>query len=377
MRLFDGNWDGHRDDNGVFVKSEKRRGRGAVTNSTGRYEKEQRSAFDDGWDFLEEEDENPLKTKIFTEHPKHIITTNKSPDIPFDRSINPYRGCEHGCIYCFARPTHAYHGLSPGLDFETKLFAKPDAASLLEKELQNPNYKPGVIAMGTNTDPYQPIEKDHRLTRQILEVLEAHSHPVSILTKSALILRDLDILTRMAEKNLVSVAMSVTSLDHKLSRKMEPRASSPKRRLAALKELSDAGISPGVMVAPVIPAINDHEIERILAAVALQGAKRAAFIFLRLPLEIRDLFHEWLEENFPDRKDRVLNHILAMKGGRFNRPDFHKRFQNHGAYAETIKKRFAVACCRLHLNEEKRPLDISKFHPPVTKGKQFDLFPKQ
>lgn len=359
------------------LPKKKRRGRGAITNASGRYEKEQRSAFDDGWDLPEEEDEAPLKTKVFTEHPKHIITYNKSPDIPFDRSINPYRGCEHGCIYCFARPTHAYHGLSPGLDFETRLYVKPNVARLLERELGNPNYTPGVIAIGTNTDPYQPIERKWRLMRQILEVLEAYSHPVSILTKSALILYDLDILIRMAERNLVSVALSVTSLNHKLSRTMEPRASTPKRRLMALRMFADAGIRPAVMVAPIIPAINDHEIEHILEAAALHGATRAAFIFLRLPYEIKNLFHEWLEENFPDRKARVISHIRTMKGGRYNRPDFHKRFQNEGAYADSIRKRFAAACRRLGLNQEKNPLDISQFRRPSVKGEQFELFGKK
>ena len=370
MRIFDGDWDG----GGVFVREGKRRGRGAVTNASGRFEAEQRCAFDDGWDLPEEEDEAPLKTQVFTEYPRRIITTNASPDIPFEQSINPYRGCEHGCIYCFARPTHAFHGLSPGLDFETRIFAKPDAARLLARELRDPKYKPRTIAMGTNTDPYQPAEKEQRVMRQILEVLEAFSHPVTVLTKSSLILRDVDILSRMAKRNLAAVALSVTSLDHRLSRKMEPRAASPKRRLMTLKALAEAGLRPGVMVAPVIPAINDHEIERILEAIHAHGARRAAFIFLRLPHEIKDLFHEWLEENFPDRKNRVLNHIRAMKGGRYNRPGFHARFKNDGAYADAIKKRFASACKKLDLNKEKVSLTRALFKPPPFKGEQFDLF---
>src|SRR5215813_11879010 len=269
----------------VAVDADRRRGRGAQSNASGRYEPLARVAFDDGWRNLE--DLPPFKTTVAIEAARRIITRNDSPDISFDRSINPYRGCEHGCVYCYARPTHAYLGLSPGLDFESKLFAKPDA--------------PRMIAIGTNTDPYQPIEKQHQIMRRLLEVLERFGHPVGIVTKSALVLRDLDILSRMAKRNLVKVALSVTTLDPKLARVMEPRAATPSRRLDALRQLAAAGVPTSVMVAPVIPAINDAEIERILDAAAAAGVQRAGYVLLRLPLEVRDLFREWLMANFPDR----------------------------------------------------------------------------
>ncbi len=368
MRVFSGNWDGF----GALVRKQERRGRAAVSNASGRFEAKRREDFDDGWNFVDED--KPLKTQVFREVPKRIISYNKSPDIPFDRSINPYRGCEHGCIYCFARPSHAYIGFSPGLDFETKLFAKADAAKLLEQELRSPNYRCQVLAIGTNTDPYQPIEKEWRIMRQILEVLEAFSHPVSIVTKSYLVTRDIDILGRMAERNLAHVALSVTTLDHKLARKMEPRASTPKRRLAAILKLTEAGIPASVMAAPIIPALNDHEIEVILAAASDNGARGAAFIFMRLPYEIKDLFREWLEENYPDRTARVLGHIRAIKGGRYNNPDFHERFKGHGEYAHLIRQRFNKACGRLKLNEDIPALDNTLFYPPALQGEQFDLF---
>jgi len=367
MRIYSGNWDGF----GTMVPGERRRGRGAVSNAAGRFEAKRSEDFNDGW---EREEEKSIKTQVFKDVPKKIISYNQSPDIPFDRSINPYRGCEHGCIYCFARPTHAYIGFSSGLDFETKLFAKPEAAKLLERELRNPNYQCQVLAIGTNTDPYQPIEREWRIMRHILEVLETFSHPVSIVTKSHLVTRDIDILGRMAEKNLAHVALSVTTLDHKLARKMEPRASTPKRRLAAIRELTEAGIPTSAMVAPVIPALNDHEIEAILETVSQHGARGAAFIFMRLPFEIKDLFREWLEENYPDRASRVINHIRASKGGGFNNPDFHERFKGHGEYAHLIRQRFNKACARLKLNDNIPPLDISLFQPPPMKGEQFNLF---
>ncbi|TDI61974.1 MAG: PA0069 family radical SAM protein [Alphaproteobacteria bacterium] len=355
-----------------LVKKEQRRGRAAISNASGRFERARRSEFEDGWQ--SPEDMKPIKTEVFREFPKRIISYNQSPDIPFERSINPYRGCEHGCIYCFARPSHAYIGFSAGLDFETKLFVKPDAAKLLENELSNPNYSCGVIAMGTNTDPYQPIEKKWRIMRQILEVLEAYAHPVTILTKSALVVRDIDILERMAKRRLAKVAFSITTLDHNLARVMEPRAATPGRRLGALKAMSEAGIPTAVMVAPIIPALNDHEIESILEASQENGALGAAYIFLRLPLEIKTLFREWLEENFPDRAERVLHHIRTMKGGRYNNPGFHDRFKNHGSYADIIKQRFKTTCKRLHLNETKSPLDTTRFKVPAKKGEQFNLF---
>src|SRR5664279_4764282 len=273
---------------GVAVEFERRRGRGAQSNAVGRYEPLARIAFDDGWRSLDELP--PFKTTVQTDATRKIITRNSSPDIGFDRSINPYRGCEHGCIYCFARPTHAYLGLSPGLDFESKLFAKPDAPQLLEKELAAQDYEPRMIAIGTNTDPYQPIERERKIMRGILEVLDRAGHPVGIVTKSALVTRDIDILARMARRNLAKVAISVTTLDAKLARTMEPRASTPPKRLEALRQLAEAGIPTTVMVAPVIPALNDSEIERILDAAAHAGVREASYVLLRLPLEVRDLF---------------------------------------------------------------------------------------
>ncbi len=279
-------------ENGTAVDRERRRGRGAHSNASGRYEPVARVAFDDGWQNLD--DLPSFKTSVTVDATRKIITRNDSPDISFDRSINPYRGCEHGCVYCFARPTHAYLGLSSGLDFESKLFMKPNAAELLERELSAPGYVPKIIAIGTNTDPYQPIERRYQIMRRILEVLERAGHPVGIVTKSALVLRDLDILARMARRDLVKVALSVTTLDAKLARTMEPRAATPARRLETLRQLVRAGVPTSTLVAPVIPAINDAEIERILEAVAATGVRHAGYVLLRLPLEIRDLFSEWL-----------------------------------------------------------------------------------
>src|ERR1700726_1669866 len=286
------------------VGAERRQGRGAQSNASGRYEAEARVAFDDGWQSLEELP--AFETSVGIDAARKVITRNDSPDISFDRSINPYRGCEHGCVYCFARPTHAFLGLSPGLDFESKLFVKPEAATLLERELSSPNYAPRVIAIGTNTDPYQPIERRYQVMRRILEVLERAGHPVGIVTKSALVVRDLDILARMAKRNLVRVGISVTTMDPKLARVMEPRESTPPRRLDALRQLVSAGVPSSAMVAPVIPALNDAEIERILDAVAATGVRNAGYVLLRLPLELRDLFREWLDENFPDRAQHVF-----------------------------------------------------------------------
>ncbi|MFN3502368.1 MAG: PA0069 family radical SAM protein, partial [Allorhizobium sp.] len=284
---------------GMRIEIDRRRGRAAGINPAGRFESQERVAFDDGWHTLE--DMPPFRTEVQVEKPRTVITRNDSPDIPFDRSINPYRGCEHGCIYCFARPTHSYMGLSAGLDFEAKLFAKPDAPRLLERELSKPGYKVKPIAIGTNTDPYQPIEREWRIMRQILEVLDKANHPVVIVTKSALILRDIDILKSMAERGLVKVGISVTTLDRKLSRTMEPRASTPAKRLEAIKTLSEAGIPVAVMMAPVIPALNDHEIERILDSGKAAGATEASYVLLRLPLEVSPLFRDWLLQHYPDR----------------------------------------------------------------------------
>jgi DNA repair photolyase len=357
---------------GTAIERERRRGRGTVSNASGRYEPIARIAFDDGWQSLDELP--PFKTSVQVDATRKIITRNESPDISFDRSINPYRGCEHGCVYCFARPTHAYLGLSPGLDFESKLFMKPDAPVLLEKELAAPGYSPRTIAIGTNTDPYQPIEKKYQIMRRILQVLERAGHPVGIVTKSSLVLRDLDILSRMAERRLVKVAMSVTTLDPKLARTMEPRASTPARRLETLRRLSQAGVPASVMVAPVIPSINDAEIERILDAAALAGVKGAGYVLLRLPLEVRDLFREWLRENFPDREKHVFKLIRDMRGGKDYDSTWGRRMTGAGPYAWMIGRRFEAACEKLGLNAEKVPLTTEHFQPPGKGSEQLSLF---
>ena len=356
----------------IAIARERRRGRGTVSNVSGRYEPVARIAFDDGWQSLEELP--PFQTTVSVDSTRRIITRNESPDISFDRSINPYRGCEHGCVYCFARPTHAYLGLSPGLDFESKLTAKPDAAALLEKELSAVGYQPRTIAIGTNTDPYQPIERKYQVMRGILEVLERAGHPVGIVTKSALILRDLDILTRLAERNLVKVAISVTTLDAKLARTMEPRAATPTRRLEALRQLSAAGIPTSVMVAPVIPAINDPEIERILDAASVAGVRGAGYVLLRLPLEVRDLFVEWLNANFPDRANHVMKLIRDTRGGKDYDSTFGQRAIGSGPYAWMIGRRFENHCARLGLNKHKVPLSTAHFRPPRPSSEQLSLF---
>ncbi len=357
---------------GSLVDRERRRGRGTLSNATGRYEPLARVAFDDGWQGLE--DLPPFKTTVTADTTRKIITRNDSPDISFDRSINPYRGCEHGCVYCFARPTHAYLGLSPGLDFESKLFMKPNAPELLERELSAPSYVPKVIAIGTNTDPYQPIERRYKIMRRILEVLDSAGHPVGIVTKSALVLRDLDILARMAERNLVKVALSVTTLDAKLARTMEPRAATPQRRLDTLRQLVKAGVPATVMVAPVIPALNDDEIERILEAVAAAGVRHAGYVLLRLPLEVRDLFREWLMTNFPDRYRHVFKLIRDMRGGKDYDSTFGQRQTGTGPIAWMIGRRFEVACEKLGFNAAKHKITTEHFRPPRPGAKQLDLF---
>jgi DNA repair photolyase len=354
------------------VDRDRRRGRGAHSNASGRYEALARIAFDDGWQSLD--DLPPFKTTVTVDATRRVITRNDSPDISFDRSINPYRGCEHGCVYCFARPTHAYLGLSPGIDFETNLFMKPNAPELLERELAAPGYVPKIIAIGTNTDPYQPIERRYKIMRGILEVLERTGHPVGIVTKSALILRDLDILARMARRNLVKVAISVTTLDAKLARIMEPRAPSPPRRLEALRQLVNAGIPTSTMVAPVIPAINDAEIERILEGVAATGVRNAGYVLLRLPLEVRDLFREWLLENFPDRHRHVFKLIQDMRGGKDYDSTFGTRMTGKGPIAWMIGRRFEVACERLGFNVKSAPITTEHFRPPQPASAQLDLF---
>jgi DNA repair photolyase len=357
---------------GPTVERERRRGRGAQSNASGRYEPHVKIAFDDGWRTLE--DLPPFKTTVTEERARKIITRNESPDISFDRSINPYRGCEHGCVYCFARPTHAYMGLSPGLDFESQLFAKPDAPELLERELSSPGYEPRVIAIGTNTDPYQPIERRYELMRRILEVLERTGHPVGIVTKSALVQRDIDILARMARRNLVKVALSVTTLDARIARAMEPRAATPLRRLETLRRLSDAGIPTSVMVAPVIPALNDAEIERILDAAKVAGVKEAGYVLLRLPLEVRDLFREWLMANFPDRFRHVFALIREMRGGKDYDSTWGRRMKGSGPHAWMIGRRFETACERIGLNQAKTKLTTEHFVSPRPQAEQLSLF---
>jgi DNA repair photolyase len=358
-------------DDPTLVDAERRRGRGARSNRVGRYESEQREAFDDGWESLGELE--AFKTDVREEVAKSIIARNDSPDISFDQSINPYRGCEHGCIYCFARPTHCYLGHSAGLDFETKLYAKINAAELLERELANPRYVPKHIALGAVTDPYQPIERERRITRSIIEVLDRTSHPVGIVTKSALVVRDIDILARMAARDLVKVAISVTTLDRRVARKMEPRAATPPKRLEAIKALAAAGVPVAVMVAPIVPALTDHEIESILAAARDAGAKEAGYVLLRLPLELKELFREWLRTEFPDRAERVINTLRSMHGGKDYTPEWRVRQRGKGPYADQIGLRFRMASNRLGLNERNLRLRIDLFQRPVPKGQQMPL----
>lgn len=356
---------------GAHVTMERRRGRGAVSNASGRFERADRIAFDDGWDSLG--DLPAFRTHVQHEPARSIITTNDSPDISFDQSINPYRGCEHGCIYCYARPTHCYLGHSAGLDFETLLYAKPNAAELLVRELANPRYLPKTIALGTNTDPYQPIERDLRLTRQILEVLEKARHPVAIVTKSALVARDADILGRMAEQGLAKVALSVTTLDRRLARAMEPRAATPQRRLAALGALAQAGVPTAVMMAPIIPGLTDHEIERVLEAATEVGVREAGYVLLRLPLEIKTLFREWLAESSPGRAKRVITLLQQMHGGQDYTSHFGTRQTGSGPYAQQISQRFRLAMRRLGLGEKRLALRTDLFRRPVLPGGQLDL----
>jgi len=360
-----------------------KKGRAAVSNASGRFEALSHHCIDDGWlteGEGEEDDAFPLprlKTEIIEEQAKKIISWNASPDLPFDRSINPYRGCEHGCIYCFARPTHAYHGLSPGLDFETRLFSKPGAARLLEAELRKPGYICKTLQLGANTDPYQPIERRLKLTRSILEVLSAFNHPVTITTKSDLVVRDLDILVPMAARGLVAVGLSVTTLDVKLSRQMEPRAPTPRKRLAVIRQLSDAGIPVRVMCAPIIPALNDWEMERILEAAADHGATGANYILLRLPHELRDLFREWLQRHVPLKTNHVLSLMKQSHQGSLYISGFGTRMKGSGKYADLIAKRYYLALKKYNLTGRTRDeyaLDCSQFIVPLAKGDQLALF---
>jgi DNA repair photolyase len=352
------------------------KGRGATFNPKVRFESAAVDPFDDGWGSLAQAraDDPPPPTEVMPDASRTVIARNTSPDIPFDRSINPYRGCEHGCVYCYARPSHAYLGLSPGLDFETKLVAKLDAAPLLEQELARPGYRCQPIALGTNTDPYQPQERRLKITRGILEVLAQCRHPVTIVTKSAAVTRDLDLLAAMAADGLAKVALSVTTLDAALARTLEPRAAAPHRRLEALRTLSAAGVPASVMVAPVIPALNDHEIEAVLEAAAAVGAQQAGYVLLRLPHEVKELFTAWLEAHAPLRAERVLALVRQCRDGKLNDPTFGRRMRGQGAYAELIAKRFALATRRLGLNQSRAPLRTDLFEPPAEGCRQLRLF---
>lgn len=350
-----------------------RKGRGAQSNPGCRFESETREACDDGWGTLEGE-LPALRTTVQLDAARRIITRNQSPDVPFDRSINPYRGCEHGCVYCFARPSHAYLGLSPGQDFESRLFAKPEAAQLLRDELRRPNYRCRVIALGTNTDPYQPVERSMRIVRGILEVLAEHNHPVGIVTKSALILRDADILAPMAVKRLAKAYISVTSLDRDLSRRMEPRAPTPMLRLRAVRELSAKGIPVGVLLAPVIPGLNDGDIERILGAAAEMGATSAGYVLLRLPLEVKTLFKQWLSAHFPAKANKIMSLVRQTRGGVDYDSQFGARMRGKGIYADLIAQRFNLACRRFGLNKRSWELETNLFAVPSRIGDQLRLF---
>jgi len=350
------------------------RGRGALSNATGRFEKQYAEPFDDGW----EKDEKPetIRTETIVERPKTIITYNTSPDISFDRTINPYKGCEHGCIYCFARPNHAYRGLSPGLDFETRIFVKPGAAALLERELAKKTYKPGRIMLAGDTDIYQPLERELKITRSILEVLARYDHPAALITKSALVLRDLDILAPMAAKGLVSVAVSFTTLDKHLARTMEPRCAAPHRRVETMRELAGAGVPVTAMTAPMIPALNEPEMETLLETSAEAGAKRAGYVLLRLPLEIAGLFTEWLETHYPDRAKRVMSLLRSCHQGEDYRSKWKIRQKGDGPYAQLIRQRFEKTIARLGLNKVEVKLRTDLFRPPVQKDEsgQMGLF---
>ena len=348
-------------------------GRGAVSNLPGRFERRPVEPFDDGWG-AGDPPVCKIATEAIPEASRTILTRNESPDIPFDVSINPYKGCEHGCVYCFARPTHSYLGLSPGLDFESRLFSKPDAARLLQRELRRAGYRCEPIALGSNTDPYQPVERDLRITRGILEVLAGHRHPVTIVTKSDGVLRDLDLLAPMARQRLVSVMISITTLERRLARRMEPRAPAPDRRLAAIRALRAAGVPVGVLASPMIPGLNDAELEAILAAASAAGARSAAYILLRLPHELKELFTEWLESNYPLRSGHVLSLIRQARGGRLNDGTFGARMRGGGPHAEMLRRRFEVARRRSGLDRVPAPLDTTRFRVPAALGDQLRLF---
>jgi DNA repair photolyase len=352
-----------------------RKGRGAASNTTGRFEAEQREAFDDGWGSIEDALPERVATRLSVDATRSIIARNDSPDIGFDRSINPYRGCEHGCIYCYARPSHAYLGLSPGLDFETRIFYKPQAAALLAAELRRKTYRCRPIALGSNTDPYQPAERRLGITRAILEVLRDFRHPVTIVTKAALVQRDIDILAEMAQERLAAVTVSVTTLDRDLARQMEPRAATPERRLEAIAALAAAGVPTGVLSAPMIPALNDSEMEEILARAHAAGARAAGYTLLRLPLELKALFKEWLEQHRPAKAAHVLSLVAQCHGGRLYDAAWSKRMTGGGPYAEMLAARFDRACRRLGFQPRTtQALDTSRFRPPPQAGDQLALF---
>lgn len=344
-----------------------RKGRGATLNIEGRFESVTREAVDDGWSVPDEEP-GRARTIVTAEQAKSIIARNESPDIPFTCSINPYRGCEHGCIYCYARPTHAYLNLSPGFDFETRLFAKVNAAALLRQELARPGYRCQTISIGANTDPYQPVEREWKVTRSILEVAAECNQPVGIVTKNALVERDLDLLAPMAHRGLAAVFISVTTLDHEIARRMEPRASAPARRIEAIRRLSQAGVPVGVMVAPVVPFLTDSELERILETAREAGAVQAGYILMRLPYEVKGLFKGWLEQHFPLKAAHVMSRVRAMRGGRENDPNFGSRMRGSGEFADLLRLRFQKACARLELNRNRRELDCSQFRAPRLDG---------
>jgi DNA repair photolyase len=349
------------------------KGRGAADNPQCRFERLGREAFDDGWERKDDEERGP-RTEVTLTQARSIISRNHSPDIPFTQSINPYQGCEHGCIYCYARPSHAYLGLSPGLDFETKLFAKANAADLLRAELSRPGYRCEVISIGANTDPYQPIERKYGITRSILEVLAQCDHPLGIITKSALVERDLDLLAPMAKKGLVHVFVSIGTLNHDLMRRLEPRSTAPQRRLEVLRALTEAGIPCGVLVAPIIPMLNDRDMEAVLERSAAQGARMAGYVILRLPFELKELFKDWLQRHYPLKAAHIMSQIRQMRGGRENDPRFGARMRGEGIFAELQQRRFRLACARHGLNLHGRnQLDTTRFRPPAATG-QLSLF---
>jgi len=354
------------------MKQQINKGRGATLQIEGRFENAERERVDDGWDSADEE-LPPFKTTVTIDSAKSVIQRNNSPDLPFSLSLNAYRGCEHGCIYCYARPSHAYLNLSSGLDFETRLFAKPDAARLLRAELAKTSYQCSPIALGSNTDPYQPIEREWQITRQLLDVLAECRHPVSIVTKSALVERDLDLLMRLAEDDLVQVFISVTTLDNELARRMEPRASSPRRRLQAIRTLNDAGVPCGVFVAPVVPFLTDAELEHVLQTAHEHGARSAGYTLLRLPYELKDLFKDWLATHYPLKADHVMSRLREMRGGRENDPEFGSRFSGNGLFSDLLQQRFRLACERMGYNLKDEPLDTGRFNPPSRNG-QKELF---